>query len=92
MITTQAACCLISTKPGVAHGTNLTGRFSEPVKCAYCDAEYRIEYVPSELGRIENYEGRLKAEAQQMVNQSHPSAADSIVGHPPIISILGIST
>jgi len=88
MITTQAACCLISTKPGVANGTNYTGRFSEPVKCAYCDAEYRLEYAGGEIHRMANYESRLRAEAQRKVNADHPEAG-SIVPHSPIISVLG---
>ena len=89
MITTEAACCLISTKPGVAHGTNFTGRFSEPVKCAYCNAEYCLEYSGGEIGRIDNYESRLRAVAQWRINADHPSDADSIIGHTPIISVLG---
>jgi hypothetical protein len=84
MITTQAACCLISSQPGVANTTSLHGHLSQRVKCADCDAEYSVEYEPSEAGRIENYEQRLLANAQRKVNESHSS-----IGHPPIISIWG---
>lgn len=90
MITTQAACCLISAKPGVAHGTTFTGRFSKPVKCAHCDAEYRLEYAGGEIERIENYESRLRARAQRMVNADHSSNARSTEVHTPIISVLGL--
>ena len=89
MITTQAACCLISTKPGVAHGTNFAGRFSEPVKCAHCEAEYRLEFAGGEIDRVADYEARLRTEAQRKVNADHPSDANSVVGHAPIISVLG---
>jgi hypothetical protein len=90
MITTNAACCLISTKPGAAHGTNYTGRFSEPVKCAHCDAEYRLEYAGGEIERIGNYESRLRAEAQRRVNADHLTNGVSIVGHTPIMSVMGL--
>jgi hypothetical protein len=90
--TTHAACCLVSTKPGVANVTNFTGRFDQTVKCAHCSAEYRIDYTPSELGRIENYESRLRAEAQQKVNADHPFGAALFVGHRPHISIYGLSS
>jgi len=90
MITTNAACCLISTKPGVANGTNFTGRFSEPVKCEYCDAQYRLEYAGGEIYRIANYESRLRVEAQKMVNADHPSDPNSIIGHTPIIGVMGL--
>src|ERR1700733_8258748 len=88
MVTTQAACCLISTKPGVGHPTNYTERFSEPVKCAHCDAEYRLEYAGGEIKRIGNYESRLRAETQRKVNADHLTNAVSIVGHTPIISVM----
>jgi hypothetical protein len=86
MIPTQAACCLISSKPGVANTVaGLYGRLDERVKGPECDAEYSVDYEPSELGRIENYADKLLATAQQKVNESHSS-----IGHPPIISIFGI--
>jgi hypothetical protein len=91
MITTQAACCLISSKPGVSHGTTFAGRLAQPIKCAHCDAEYRIEYVPSDRRRIENYDDRLRATAQEKVNHDHPWPENSIIGHTLIISIYGIS-
>lgn len=84
MIPTQAACCLISSKPGVAHVTNLGARLSHSVKCASCDAEYSVDCEPSEFGRIKDYEEKLLMTAQQKVNESHAQ------GHPPIISIWGI--
>ncbi|MGA2730833.1 MAG: hypothetical protein ABSE96_23730 [Terracidiphilus sp.] len=90
MITTNAACCLISTKPGAAHNTNYTGRFSEPVKCAHCDAEYRLEYAGGEIERIGDYESRLRAEAQRRVNADHLTNGVSTVGHTPIMSVLGL--
>ena len=89
MITTEASCCLISTKPGVAHGTNFSRRFSGPVKCTHCDAEYHLEYSGGEIERIDSYESRLRAEAQRRVNADHPSDAETIIGHTPIISVLG---
>jgi hypothetical protein len=90
MITTNAACCLISTKPGVAHSTSYTGRFLEPVKCAHCDAEYRLEYAGGEIERIGNYESRLRAEGQRRVNDDHLTNGVSIVGHTPIMSVMGL--
>jgi hypothetical protein len=91
MIATEAACCLISTKRGVAHLTNYTGRFSEPVKCAHCDAEYRLDYADGEIERIDNYENRLRAEAQKRVDTDHFTNAVSSVGHTPIISVMGLN-
>jgi len=85
MITTQAACCLISSKPGVAHGTTLDARLSETVKCAHCDEKYAVQYQSGDAGRVDDYEGKLLATAQHEVNESHSS-----LGHPPIISIWGI--
>jgi len=85
MITTQAACCLISSKPGVAHGTNLDGRLSQTVKCAHCDEKYAVQYQSGDAGRVVDYEEKLLAVAQQKVDESHSS-----IGHPPIISIWGI--
>ncbi len=90
MITTQAACCLISSKPGVSDGTTLTGRLSQPVKCAHCDAQYRIEFVPGDAARISDYEDRLRATAQQKVNQDHRADMPS-TRHTSIIGIDGIS-
>lgn len=92
MITTQAACCLICAKPGVANTVSfagLTARFSEPVKCACCDAEYHLECASGEIERIDNYESRLRAEAQHRINGDHLSNANAIGGHEPIISVMG---
>jgi hypothetical protein len=85
MITTMAACCQISSKPGVADGTNLDGRLSQTVKCAHCDEKYAVQYQSGDAGRVVDYEGKLLAVAQQKVDESHSS-----IGHPPIISIWGI--
>jgi hypothetical protein len=85
MITTQAACCLISSKPGVANGTTLDGRLSQTVKCGHCEERYAVQYQSGDIGRIVNYEGKLIATAQQKVDESHSS-----LGHPPIISIWGV--
>ena len=68
-----------------------TGRFSETVKCAYCDAKYRLEYAGGEIERIDNYESRLRAEAQRRVNADHPSQANFIIGHTPIIGVFGLN-
>jgi hypothetical protein len=85
MITTLAACCLISSKPGVGNTAGLHGYLSQRIKCDDCDVEYSVEYEPSELERIENYEEKLLSTGQQKVNESHSS-----IGHPPIISIWAI--
>jgi hypothetical protein len=90
MISTQAACCLISSKPGVANGTTLAGRLAQPVKCAHCEAEYRIEYALSDSERIANYDALLRAAALEKVNQDHPSD-NSGLRHRTMISIYGIS-
>lgn len=90
MITTEAACCLVSSKPGVAHTTNLMGRFAGLVECRHCDAEYRMEFASNEEARIDRYESRLRTAAQKMINADHIANAQSIVGHTPIISVLGI--
>jgi hypothetical protein len=84
MITTQAACCLISSKPGVAHSTTLGARLSQTVRCAECEAEYAVDYEPSDMGRTMDFERQLLSVAQQKVNASHQH------GHDPIISIFGI--
>jgi hypothetical protein len=92
MITTSAACGLILVQPGAANTTSFsggTGRFSEPVKCAHCDAEYRLEYALGEIDRIQNYESRLRAEAQKKVNADHPPDPNPI-GHTRIIGVLGL--
>jgi hypothetical protein len=52
-------------------------------------AEYRIEYQSGEIERIENYESRLLATAQQKVDEDH--RVDSVTGHSPIISVFGLS-
>ncbi len=84
MITTQAACCLISSKPGVCSSTTLGVRMSETVKCAHCAERYEVEYQSGEAERIPDYEEKLTV-AQQKVNDSH-----SALRHPAIISIWGI--
>lgn len=71
MIPTQAACCLISLQPGVANTVSgLHEHLPQRVKCAQCDAEYSVDYEPNEVGRVENYAGKLLATAQQKVNES----------------------
>src|SRR5580698_9419668 len=90
MIATEAACCLISTKLGVAHLTNYTECFSEPVKCAHCNAEYRLQYAVGEIKRIGDFESRLRAEAQRRVDADHLTNAVSSVGHTPILSVMGL--
>ena len=90
MIATEAACCLISQKTGVGRLTNYTGRFSEPVKCVHCEAEYRLEYAGDEIKRIGNYESKLRDEAQRKIDADHLTNGVSIVGHTPIISVMGV--
>jgi hypothetical protein len=89
MFTTLAACCLVSHQPGVSNGTTLNGRFDETVKCSYCDAEYRLEYSTGEAGRIENYEVRLRAAAQRLIDRDHPED-ELVFRHTPIIGIDGL--
>lgn len=90
MVTTEAACCLISQKTGVGHLTTYTGRFLEPVKCAHCDAEYRLEYAGGETKRIDNYESRLRDKVQRRVDADHLTNGVSLVGHTPILSVMGL--
>ncbi len=68
---TTAACCLISSNPGTANSTTLTARFSVPVKCAYCEAEYRLEYEGGQKVWVIDFEGKLRAEAQRRINSDH---------------------
>ncbi len=86
MIPTQAACCLISSQPGVVNSVaGLHTHLDQRVKCIECDAEYSVDYDPNEIGRVENYADKLLAVARQRINESH-----SPIGHPPIISVWGI--
>jgi hypothetical protein len=85
MIVIQAACCLISSKPGVAHSTTLREKLERKIRCAYCDAEYRIEYNPVDRP-IESYENLLIVAAQKRVDHDHPPEA-SFMGHTPILGI-----
>jgi hypothetical protein len=71
----QAVCGLISTTPGVANTTNLAGHLPQPIKCAHCDAEYHIDYTPNDLTRVRNYEPRLRAAAQRLIDANHPKSA-----------------
>jgi hypothetical protein len=84
MIPVQAAFCLISSKPGVAHGTNLDSRLSKSIRCSHCDEQYTVQYQRDDMGRVQDYEAKLLSTGQQKVDESHSS------GHAPIISIWGV--
>jgi hypothetical protein len=80
----QAACGLISSKPGVANTTNLTGHLPETVKCTICGAEYHVDYNPNDLARVQEYEPKLRDEAQRLINADH---GRSRVGHTGFIHV-----
>ena len=68
----QATCCEVSTRPGVAHVTNLPGHLPGILKCGQCGKEYRVDYNPYDATRIADFKNRLRAEAQRAVDASHP--------------------
>ncbi len=90
MINTSAACCLISTQPGVTHSSSFSSRLSAPVKCAHCNVEYRLEFAHGESYRIPEFESRFRRTAQRMINADHSSGGISPAGHSPIISVNGV--
>jgi hypothetical protein len=84
MIPIKAACCLISS--GVHNSTDLRGHIDHTVKCAYCEAEYRIEYNPPDCVGVANFENVLIAAAQLRIDHNHAEQF-LLDGHSPIISL-----
>lgn len=66
-----ATCCAAPEGPGAAHATNLLGHHPQKVRCRICEKEYSVDYNPSDLGRVADFEWRLLLAAQEAVDNNH---------------------
>jgi hypothetical protein len=67
-----ATCCAAPERPGAAHVTNLLGHHPQKMHCSVCGKEYSVDYNPSDMNRIPDFESRLLLAAQRAVDDSHP--------------------
>jgi hypothetical protein len=75
-----ATCCATPERRGAGHTTTLLGHHQQKLHCATCSKEYSVDYNPTDMKRIADFEKRLLQAAQTAVDKSHPS-------HTPYVDI-----